>query len=161
LKIDAAFVHDMTTKRLSRLIVSGVMGLCQNLGLDSVAEGIETRGQMEMLQRFSCHSGQGWLFGRPAPASDVAAMLEGARRPLPEPSVASIAEEVALRLEALPIQRLWQLRAVYEGAPVGLAFLDHNFHFLAANERLAEMLGLPIAAFLGRPVAEVVPDLAH
>ena len=73
----------------------------------------------------------------------------------------NIAEDVASRLEALPIQCLWQLRAVYDGAPVGLAFLDHNFHFLAANERLAEMLGLPIAAFLGRPVAEVAPDLAH
>ncbi len=160
LKIDAGFVREMTTHRESRMIVSAVMGLCQNLGLEAVAEGIETRCQLEMLQRLGYRSGQGWLFGHAEPAADAAAMLRAARQPLSEPSVSSIAEEVALRLEALPIQCLWQLRAVYDGAPVGLAFLDRNFHYLAANERFAEMHGLPIAAFLGRAVAEVDPNLA-
>ena len=85
-------------------------------------------------------------------------MLAYAREQQPDQSVAHIAEQVALRLEALPIQCLWQLRALYEGAPVGLAFVDHNFRYLAVNERLAEMHGLPIAALLGRPVGEVIPD---
>ena len=48
-------------------------------------------------------------------------------------SVARIAEHVALRLEALPIQCLWQLRALYEGAPVGLAFVDRDLRYLVPD----------------------------
>lgn len=157
LKLDAAFVRTMTTHRESRKIVAAVMGLCQSLGLAAVAEGIESDSQLEMLCSLGYGSGQGWLFGRPAPTAEVSATLNDGQPP-PAPSVARIAEQVALRLEALPIQCLWQLRALYEGAPVGLAFVDRNLRFLAANERLAEMHGLPVAAFLGRPVGEVIPE---
>jgi PAS domain S-box-containing protein len=159
LKLDAAFVRTMTTHRESRKIVAAVMGLCQNLGLAAVAEGIESDSQLEMLRSLGYGGGQGWLFGRPAPAAEVSATLnDGQPPPAPAPSVARIAEQVALRLEALPIQCLWQLQALYEGAPVGLAFVDRDFRYLAVNERLAAMHGLPVAAFLGRPVAEVIPE---
>jgi PAS domain S-box-containing protein len=157
LKLDAGFVRTMTTHRESRKIVAAVMGLCQNLGLAAVAEGIESESQLEMLRGLGYGSGQGWLFGRLAPAVEVSATLNDGQPP-PAPSVARIAEQVALRLEALPIQCLWQLQALYEGAPVGLAFVDRDFRYLAVNERLAEMHGLPVAAFLGRPVAEVIPE---
>ena len=158
LKLDAAFVRTMTGHRETRKIVAAVMGLCQCLGLTAIAEGIESQDQLEMLRSLGYPTGQGWLFGRPAPAAQASAMLAYAREQQPDQSVAHIAEQVALRLEALPIQCLWQLRALYEGAPVGLAFVDHNFRYLAVNERLAEMHGLPIAALLGRPVGEVIPD---
>ncbi len=158
LKLDAAFVRTMTGHRETRKIVAAVMGLCQCLGLAAVAEGIESQDQLEMLRSLGYHSGQGWLFGRPAPAAQASAMLADVREPQPAESVAHVAEQVALRLEALPIQCLWQLRALYEGAPVGLAFVDHDLRYLAVNERLAEMHGLPIAAFLGRHVGEVIPE---
>jgi PAS domain S-box-containing protein len=158
LKLDAAFVRSITGHRETRKIVAAVMGLCQSLGIMAIAEGIESQDQMEMLRSLGYRSGQGWLFGRPTPAVQASALLADDREHRPEPSVANIAEQVALRLEALPIQCLWQLRALYEGAPVGLAFVDHNLRYLAINERIAEMHGSPVAAFLGRPVSEVIPE---
>jgi PAS domain S-box-containing protein len=54
-------------------------------------------------------------------------------------------------------------RALFEGlqtaAPVGLGFVDWNTCFIRANQALADINGLPVAAHIGRPVAEVVPDL--
>src|ERR1051325_3425146 len=94
------------------------MGLCQNLGLASVAEGIENESQLEMLLLLGYRTGQGWLFSRPVPASHIPSMLKDARHAA-SATIARIAEQVALRLEALPIQCLWQLQALYEGAPVG------------------------------------------
>lgn len=158
LKLDAAFVRSITGHRETRKIVAAVMGLCQSLGLAAIAEGVESQDQMEMLRSLGYRSGQGWLFGRPAPAAQASALLTDTCRRRSETSTAHIAEQVALRLEALPIQCLWQLRALYEGAPVGLAFVDHDLRYLAVNERLAEMHGCPVAAFLGRPVAEVIPE---
>jgi len=158
LKLDAAFVRSVTGHRETRKIVAAVMGLCQSLGLTAIAEGIESQDQMEMLRSLGYRNGQGWLFGRPTQAAQAAALLADHREHQPEPSVANIAEQVAMRLEALPIQCLWQLRALYEGAPVGLAFVDHNLRYLAVNERLAEMHCCPVAAFLGRPVCDVIPE---
>jgi PAS domain S-box-containing protein len=159
LKLDASFVRTMTSHRESRKIVAAVMGLCQNLGLISVAEGIETKHQCEMLRCLGYSSGQGWLFGRPEPGAQVSRMLERGRQGPQTQSIARIAEQVAMRLEAMPIQCLWQLRALYEGAPVGLAFVDPELRYVAVNERLAEMYGLPIAALLGQPIAAVAPGL--
>jgi len=159
LKLDASFVRTMTSHRESRKIVAAVMGLCQNLGLTSVAEGIESQSHWDMLRCLGYRTGQGWLFGRPAPAAQASAMVDDARQWRQRQSTAPIAEQVALRLEAMPIQCLWQLHALYEGAPVGLAFVDPELRYIAVNERLAEMHGLPIAAFVGRPVAEVIPEL--
>jgi PAS domain S-box-containing protein len=159
LKLDASFVRTMTSHRESRRIVAAVMGLCQNLGLTSVAEGIESQSQWEMLRCLGYRTGQGWLFGRPAPAAQASAMLDDAQQKSQTESMARIAEQVALRLEAMPIQCLWQLRALYEGAPVGLAFVDPELRYIAVNERLAEMHGMPITAFVGRHVGEVIPEL--
>jgi PAS domain S-box-containing protein len=127
--------------------------------LEPLAEGIENQGQMDMLRLLGYRRGQGWLFGRPAPAAEASALLAQDRQRGTAQSVAEIAEQVALRLEALPIQCLWQLQALYEGAPVGLAFVDSSLRYLAVNERLAEMHGLPLASFIGRSVAEVIPDM--
>ena len=60
LKLDAAFVRTMTTHRESRKIVAAVMGLCQNLGLAAVAEGIESDSQLEMLRSLGYGGGQGF-----------------------------------------------------------------------------------------------------
>jgi PAS domain S-box-containing protein len=158
LKVDAIFVRTLCTKTESRKIIAAVMGLCQSLKLATIAEGIENDSQLEMLRCLGYGSGQGWLFGRPTPAAETETLLKNEQPAVALNSVAQIAEQVALRLEAMPIQCLWQLKALYEGAPVGLAFLDRELRYLAVNERLAEMQGLPIAAFLGRAVAEVFPE---
>jgi PAS domain S-box-containing protein len=61
-------------------------------------------------------------------------------------------------LEALPTQRLAQLQAIYDGAPVGLCFLDRNLRYVSLNKKLADMNGATVASHLGKTVAEKFPE---
>ena len=51
--------------------MNAIVGLSRSLGVDTVAEGVETELQANMLQRLGCRTGQGFLFGRPVPARDL------------------------------------------------------------------------------------------
>ena len=68
LKIDRAFVRDMLENRNDRAIVATIMAMAQQLGLTTVAEGIEEEGQWNVLLQLGCLHGQGYHFGRPKPA---------------------------------------------------------------------------------------------
>jgi diguanylate cyclase (GGDEF)-like protein len=72
LKVDRSFVHRMPKGSADAAIVRSVVGLACSLGLTVVAEGIETARQLEMLIDMGCEHGQGFLFGRPVPAAEVA-----------------------------------------------------------------------------------------
>jgi hypothetical protein len=124
----------------------------------SIAEGIETQEQGDMLVRLGCDMGQGWHYGRPAPAEQLPSLIEG-RHP---PAVSRSGDEgvgysVVCR-EGLPSQRLAQLQAVYDGAPVCLGFLDRNLKYININHRLAQMHGLSIEGHYGNTLAEVIPE---
>ena len=161
LKVDQGFVSEMTESRESRKIVASVVGLGQSLSLTTVAEGVETREQAEMLLWMGCEIGQGWLFGRPSPASELRAMVE-AKREKVSLGLSKILKGVSTRnFDGLPAQRLAQLQAVYDGAPVGLAFLDKDLKYVSLNRRLAVMNGVSVEEHLGRTVGEVVPAASH
>jgi diguanylate cyclase (GGDEF)-like protein/PAS domain S-box-containing protein len=76
LKIDRSFVHDLTTDEDDAGIVTAVIGLGRNLHMRVVAEGIETRGQLEFLQEHDCAQGQGFYFSKPVSAADCGHILE-------------------------------------------------------------------------------------
>ena len=79
LKIDRAFIRRVHEEPRARSMVAAVLGICDELGLVSVAEGIELPAQREALLELGCQLGQGWLFGRPvAPPSDVHLTSSGA-----------------------------------------------------------------------------------
>lgn len=157
LKVDRGFVSTMTTDRESRKIVAAVVGLGQSLGLTTAAEGVETREQVDMLFRMGCDIGQGWLFGRPMPAPELDRVISD-WHVFPVCSPAPLAEGF-LSFEALPSQRLAQLQAIYDGAPVGLCLLDRNLRYVSLNRRLAEINGIPIAAHLGKRPPDIIPSL--
>jgi len=159
LKVDRSFVGSMIQRRESRKIVAAVVGLGQSLGLTTVAEGIETREQAEMLLWLGCELGQGWLFGRPAPAEDLPATITMSREKISFNHSTGLWGD--LTGNALPSQRLAHLQAVYDGAPVGLALLDQNLRYVTLNQRLADMNSAPVEEHLGKPVAEMVPKAFH
>ncbi|MEO8178789.1 MAG: bifunctional diguanylate cyclase/phosphodiesterase [Deltaproteobacteria bacterium] len=76
LKIDRSFVHDIDTNEGNALITSAVIKLAHGLGLEVVAEGVETEAELRRLLTLGCDLAQGYLISRPVPASDFATFLE-------------------------------------------------------------------------------------
>jgi PAS domain S-box-containing protein len=159
LKVDATFVRSMTFTRESRKIAAAIIGLGNSLGLITVAEGIEDQTHADMLLWLGCDLGQGYFYGKPIPAEELPALLADKMPSSPSLDAPAADSTMPLRLEALPTQRLAQLHAIYDGAPVGLCFLDRNLRYISVNKRLAEMHSIPVAKHLGRPFPEVHPNL--
>jgi EAL domain-containing protein (putative c-di-GMP-specific phosphodiesterase class I) len=157
LKIDRSFVHSMTRTRESRKIVAAVVGLAHTLCLDAVAEGIETEEQAEILLRLGCRLGQGWLYGHPLTADKIPQMIAADPVSVMAKAFSGADPQSASALESLPTLRLAQLQAIYDGAPVGLSFLDHNLRYVSINQRLATMNGNPVNVHIGRSVQEMYP----
>ena len=154
LKVDRSFVGSMTDRRESRKIVSAVVGLGQSLGLATIAEGVETEEQAEMLLLLGCEMGQGWLFGRPVPAEQLSDVTS-ARAPIKLRLTSSFWRDISYN--SPPGQRLSHLQALYDGAPVGLAFLSPDLRYISINQQLAEMNSAPVHDHLGKLVSEIVP----
>jgi diguanylate cyclase (GGDEF)-like protein len=74
-KIDRSFVQGLGTDREDDGIVSAVVSLAANLGLRSIAEGVETQGQLDRLRELGCDRAQGFLFALPLAPDDIAAVL--------------------------------------------------------------------------------------
>jgi EAL domain-containing protein (putative c-di-GMP-specific phosphodiesterase class I) len=75
LKIDRSFVRKMTANAKEREIVQAVVTLAHNLGMQVVAEGIETPGQWDQLDSLGCEYGQGYIFSHPVGSSAVESLL--------------------------------------------------------------------------------------
>ena len=75
LKIDRAFIKDLPSDASSAAIVDAVVTLAHGLGLEVVAEGVETDEQQEFLDEHGCDIGQGFLFGRPMPLDQFRELL--------------------------------------------------------------------------------------
>ncbi len=84
-KIDKSFVAGVPGHNRQAAVVAALVGLSSELGIDVIAEGVETAGQLQALQRIKCRSVQEFLFDRPAakPSLDTPAVptpLLGRRR---------------------------------------------------------------------------------
>jgi EAL domain-containing protein (putative c-di-GMP-specific phosphodiesterase class I) len=90
LKIDRSFVSRMTEGEQPLQIVRTIIELARALGMNVVAEGIETREQYELLQQLGCRFGQGFLFARPMTAEAVTQLLRLPGRMLPEPEAVEV-----------------------------------------------------------------------
>ena len=75
-KIDQAFIRNITSSRSSQAIVRAVIGLGQSLGMAIVAEGIETAEQHRVLVEAGCTHLQGFLFSRPVEACRIDEMIQ-------------------------------------------------------------------------------------
>jgi len=80
LKIDRAFVSSILEDRPSEHIIRAILAMCEGLGMDVVAEGIEEEAQADRLVQFGCAGGQGYLFGKPVDADATLGYLRDAFR---------------------------------------------------------------------------------
>jgi EAL domain-containing protein (putative c-di-GMP-specific phosphodiesterase class I) len=67
IKIDLSFTRHMVTRPRDAGIVRGLVAFCRQLGIDVVAEGVESLEQVALLKEYHCPNGQGFLYGRPGP----------------------------------------------------------------------------------------------
>lgn len=75
-KIDRSFIHDIPASRSDAQITSAVIALGHGLGLEVVAEGVETEAHVEFLRKEGCDEVQGYFYSRPIPASEMTLFLK-------------------------------------------------------------------------------------
>jgi len=74
-KIDRSFIIDLATSSESRSIVKAIVAMCTSLGLETLAEGVETEEQLQILKELGCNKVQGYLISQPLPADQFEAFL--------------------------------------------------------------------------------------
>ena len=71
IKVDGAFVHGLGSDADDDAVVRAAIGLGRALGLTTVAEGVETAEQLDLLKKLDCSLAQGFYFARPQPGDEV------------------------------------------------------------------------------------------
>jgi predicted signal transduction protein with EAL and GGDEF domain/CheY-like chemotaxis protein len=89
LKIDIAFVRDITTNPNDAAIALAIISMAHSLKLRVIAEGVESRPQLEYLRRNRCDEIQGFYFSRPLPAGDMGQLVESGKGLPPEANVSA------------------------------------------------------------------------
>lgn len=79
LKIDRSFIRDLATSAKDAAITSNIVALARSLGLQTVAEGVEERAQLDFLGAQGCDEVQGYLFSRPVPADSIVSAVASGR----------------------------------------------------------------------------------
>ena len=78
LKIDISFIKDITNDPDAAAIVTAIISMAHNLGLKTIAEGVETKEQYQILRLLRCDIVQGFYFGHPQPAAEIEKFFAGA-----------------------------------------------------------------------------------
>lgn len=74
-KIDQSFIRDVTSDSNDAAIVRAIIAMCQSLGMQVMAEGVETQAQLDFLKDSGCTRYQGFLFGKPMPIEELRLIL--------------------------------------------------------------------------------------
>jgi EAL domain-containing protein (putative c-di-GMP-specific phosphodiesterase class I) len=82
LKIDQSFVRNIGIKPSDGVIVQTIIGMANNLGLEVIAEGVETADQQAFLADHGCTLYQGYLFGKPSPLANFETLLNSTWPPV-------------------------------------------------------------------------------
>ncbi|OWW21587.1 EAL domain-containing protein [Noviherbaspirillum denitrificans] len=158
IKIDQSFIREMMVHAGSAALVRSILAMAHNLGLETIAEGVETIEQFEYLRKQQCGEMQGFLFSRAVPAAEIVRLLKEGRGVQPADTAASrcillVAEDAGMREE---------LGRILEGdgwSVLAARGADEAFALLAANSVSVVACGMPgeCAAFLHR-VRHMYPD---
>jgi EAL domain-containing protein (putative c-di-GMP-specific phosphodiesterase class I) len=81
LKVDYTFINHIGSNGDHLEIVKTILVLARELGVDTIAEGIETENQLNQLRELDCHYGQGYYLGKPMRPEEVAETLKSRPKP--------------------------------------------------------------------------------
>jgi EAL domain-containing protein (putative c-di-GMP-specific phosphodiesterase class I) len=84
-KIDGSFIQDLPHNQEAVSLVKTILAMAQALDLKTIAEGIETREQLEFLIQHGCDYGQGYLFSKPLPANEFRQFIIAFPNEIPRP----------------------------------------------------------------------------
>ncbi len=93
IKVDQSFVRDIVNDPHDLAIVSGIITTARMLGLEVIAEGVETPRHAQLLEELSCHALQGYLIAKPMAAADIASWITQYRLEKPAASAAPLDEK--------------------------------------------------------------------
>ncbi len=93
IKVDQSFVRDIVNDPHDLAIVSGIITTARMLGLEVIAEGVETTRHAQLLEELSCHALQGYLIAKPMAAADIASWIARYRQHRPAPPAATLNEK--------------------------------------------------------------------
>lgn len=156
MKLDRRLVQSMTEQRESRRMVEAALALGQSLRIRTVAKGVQTREQAEMLFLMGCDMGQGWLYGEPVLLEKLAEVAR--QRTLGPPMTGHSWMTSLVPASMSPGQRLAQLEAIYDGVPVGLGFMNRQLRFVRVNREFADIQGISAEAATGCAAPELLPE---
>jgi len=91
LKVDRSFVRDINANPISHKIVKSLTGLCADMEIACVVEGVETEEQLDSLRRLGCDYIQGYYFAKPMPSDAISGFLAREGRRSMETSAAKAA----------------------------------------------------------------------
>lgn len=162
IKIDKSFITNITSNPGDAAITRAMVGMAHNLGLQVIAEGIETEGQLSLLRRLKCDEIQGFLFSRPLPATALARLLREGRgiapdtNNKPEPVLLLVDDEECI-LQALrrALRRDGYRIITTTSAREGFDLMAHHpVGVVVCDQRMKEMSG---TEFLRR-IKDLHPD---
>jgi diguanylate cyclase (GGDEF)-like protein/PAS domain S-box-containing protein len=168
LKIDRSFVMTMASDARDALIVHSVIELAQNLGLNVVAEGVETADALVTLRGFGCDVAQGYYIARPAPVEEFDAWLKARQLAAPLPLAATPTRRST---DAMLVERDFgeptspaaalraseeRFRALFTLAPIGILEVRPDGTIVAVNPRACEMTGYEFDELIGRPATMLI-----
>ena len=126
LKIDMAFLSNFND--VSRIIISSTVRMAKNLGLKTLAEGVETKEQMEFLKSIGCEKVQGYYYGKPQPLKDTLKHME---------STGIIKED---RNMGLVYSKVGSQDYQVDSPKAIMSYKDGIFRFLFVNNQYKEQL---------------------
>gem|GEM_PF-1698786 len=162
IKIDQSFIRDMHGHAGSAALVRSILAMAHNLGLHTIAEGVETVAQFDYLRKQPCDEMQGFLFSRAVPASEIAHMLAEGQRLVLNQAAASGYAVLLVDADPASLARMQEALKRDNRQALIAASEEEAFSLLAAHDIGVLVSGLSAsdsgaAEFLHR-AKEMFPD---